>query len=194
VACRTASIDVSGFHWENCDWVSMEARMSATSPPFSRPWHERHRFQLQRLSEAGEPGGRSAQSGPQRSIAIFGSIALSTSLYLMLKSPFSAQCLRSACTRMGGAGIQLAIANSPCAEPELACHPFVCRCLREPERTGVTYTATTARMIYAMERTARRRGIRAVIRVRHTASGDVFNIIVSFIFLFFFAVGQARGQ
>ncbi len=98
--------------------------------------HQRHRIQLQRLSEPGEPGGRGAQPGAQRAHchlrvdrAEHGGVSV------------AAGCIHRRCRagtpagRLGRAGIQLAVRTARAGvESQLACPPALRRCLREPER------------------------------------------------------------
>ena len=57
-----------------------------------------------------------------------------------------------------------------------------------PSGTGATYTATTARMIYAMERSKTLHAVFGRVHPRYGIPRPAmwFNLVVSFIFLFFF--------
>jgi len=97
--------------------------------------------------------GEVRKPGRSVPIAIFGSIALSAVVYLLLQWPslgaVAPEHLRDG---LGRAGIQFALrAAGPGTElnwlDTLYADAFV-----SPSGTGSTYTATTARMIYAMER------------------------------------------
>src|ERR1700728_4633789 len=93
---------------------------------------------------------------PGRSVpfAIFGSIALSTVVYLMLQVAFLG-AVAPEHLRQGWAALEY---SSPFAQLALALNLnwlallLYADAFASPSGTGTTYTATTARMIYAMER------------------------------------------
>ena len=129
---------------------------------------------------------------PGRSVpfAIFGSIALSTVVYLMLQVAF----LGSVSPEHLGEGWAALEYSSPFAQLALALNlnwlalllysdAFV-----SPSGTGSTYTATTARMIYAMERSGTVPEVLGRVHPRYGIPRPAmwFNLLVSFIFLFFF--------
>ncbi len=129
---------------------------------------------------------------PGRSVpfAIFGSIALSTVVYLMLQVAF----LGSVSPDHLGEGWAALEYSSPFAQLALALNLnwlallLYADAFVSPSGTGSTYTATTARMIYAMERSGT---VPAVLGRVHPKYGIPrpamwFNLLVSFIFLFFF--------
>src|ERR1700744_4649803 len=129
---------------------------------------------------------------PGRSVpfAIFGSIALSTVVYLMLQVAF----LASVAPDHLGEGWAALEYSSPFAQLALALNLnwlalfLYADALVSPSGTGSTYPATTARMIYAMERSGT---VPAVFGRVHPKYGIPrpamwFNLLVSFIFLFFF--------
>ncbi len=129
---------------------------------------------------------------PGRSVpfAIFGSIALSTVVYLMLQMAFIGTVAPEH-LHEGWAALEY---SSPFAQLALALNlnwlaillysdAFV-----SPSGTGTTYTATTARMIYAMERSGTVPAILGRVHPRFGIPRPAmwFNLLVSFIFLFFF--------
>jgi amino acid transporter len=129
---------------------------------------------------------------PGRSVpfAIFGSIALSTVVYVLLQVAF----LGAVSPEHLGEGWAALDYSSPFAQLALAlslnslalllfADAFV-----SPSGTGCTYTATTARMIYAMERSAVLPKVLGSIHPRYGIPRPAmwFNLAVSFVFLFFF--------
>jgi amino acid transporter len=129
---------------------------------------------------------------PGRSVpfAIFGSIALSTVVYLMLQVAF----LGSVSPDHLGEGWAALEYSSPFAQLALALNLnwlallLYADAFVSPSGTGSTYTAATARMLYAMERNGT---VPAVLGRVHPKYGIPrpamwFNLLVSFIFLFFF--------
>ena len=129
---------------------------------------------------------------PGRSVpfAIFGSIALSTVVYVLLQVAFLG-AIEPSHLGEGWAALEY---SSPFAQLALAMNLnwlavlLYADAFVSPSGTGSTYTATTARMIYAMERS---NTVPAVLGRVHPRSGIPrpamwFNLLVSFIFLFFF--------
>jgi amino acid transporter len=129
---------------------------------------------------------------PGRSVpfAIFGSIVLSTVVYLMLQVAF----LGSVSPEHLGEGWAALEYSSPFAQLALALNLnwlailLYADAFVSPSGTGSTYTATTARMIYAMERSGT---VPEVLGRVHSKYGIPrpamwFNLAVSFVFLFFF--------
>jgi amino acid transporter len=129
---------------------------------------------------------------PGRSVpfAIFGAIALSTVVYLLLQVAFLG-AIAPAHLKEGWAALEY---SSPFAQLALAmslnwlavllyADAFV-----SPSGTGTTYTATTARMIYAMERSGTVPSMLGRVHPRFGIPRPAmwFNLLVSFIFLFFF--------
>jgi amino acid transporter len=123
-------------------------------------------------------------------IAIFGSIALSAVVYLLLQVAFLG-AVAPEHLREGWAGLEY---SSPFAQLALALNLnwlailLYADAFVSPSGTGSTYTATTARMIYAMERS---RTVPAAFGRVHPRLGIPrpamwFNLLVSFVFLFFF--------
>jgi amino acid transporter len=129
---------------------------------------------------------------PGRSVpfAIFGSIALSTVVYLMLQVAFLGSVSPEHLSE-GWAALEY---SSPFAQLALALNlnwlalllysdAFV-----SPSGTGITYTATTARMVYAMERSGTVPEIFGRVHPKYGIPRPAmwFNLAVSFVFLFFF--------
>jgi amino acid transporter len=129
---------------------------------------------------------------PGRSVpfAIFGSIALSTVVYLMLQVAF----LGSVAPEHLGEGWAALEYSSPFAQLALALNLnwlallLYADAFVSPSGTGSTYTATTARMIYAMERSGTVPQVLGRVHPKYGIPRPAmwFNLLVSFIFLFFF--------
>jgi amino acid transporter len=129
---------------------------------------------------------------PGRSVprAIFGSIALSTVVYLMLQVAFLGAVAPDH-LHEGWAALEY---SSPFAQLALALNLnwlailLYADAFVSPSGTGTTYTATTARMIYAMERSGTLPGILGHVHPRFGIPRPAmwFNLLVSFLFLFFF--------
>ncbi len=129
---------------------------------------------------------------PGRSVpfAIFGSIALSTVVYLMLQVAF----LGSVSPEHLGEGWAALEYSSPFAQLALALNLnwlallLYADAFVSPSGTGSTYTATTARMIYAMEVSGTIPKIFGRVHPRYGIPRPAMwlNLLVSFVFLFFF--------
>jgi amino acid transporter len=134
--------------------------------------------------------GEAHNPGRSVPLAIFGSIAISTVVYLLLQVAFLGAVAPDHLSE-GWAGLEY---SSPFAQLALAMNLnwlailLYADAFVSPSGTGATYTATTARMIYAMERS---KTLHAVFGRVHPQYGIPrpamwFNLVVSFIFLFFF--------
>ncbi len=181
----------SGFHWENFHLgihggrYSIDAASVLTAVATSGIVFSYNGFQspVNLAGEAHNPG----RSIP---IAIFGSIALSTIVYLMLQVAFLG-AVAPAHVREGWAALEY---SSPFAQLALALNLnwlallLYADAFVSPSGTGTTYTATTARMIYAMERNGTAPKILGRVHPRFGIPRPAmwFNLGVSFIFLFFF--------
>jgi amino acid transporter len=129
---------------------------------------------------------------PGRSVpfAIFGSIALSTVVYLMLQVAF----LGSVSPDHLGEGWAALEYSSPFAQLALALNLnwlallLYADAFVSPSGTGSTYTAATARMLYAMERNGTVPKVLGRVHPKYGIPRPAmwFNLLVSFIFLFFF--------
>ena len=129
---------------------------------------------------------------PGRSVpfAIFGSIALSTVVYLMLQVAF----LGSVAPEHLGEGWAALEYSSPFAQLALALNLnwlallLYADAFVSPSGTGSTYTAATARMIYAMERSGTLPKVLGRVHPKYGIPRPAmwFNLVVAFIFLFFF--------
>ncbi|HEY0748292.1 MAG TPA: APC family permease [Steroidobacteraceae bacterium] len=129
---------------------------------------------------------------PGRSVpfAIFGSIALSTVVYLMLQVAFLGSVSPEHLSE-GWAALEY---SSPFAQLALALNLnwlallLYADAFVSPSGTGITYTATTARMVYAMERSGTVPEIFGRVHPKYGIPRPAmwFNLAVSFVFLFFF--------
>jgi amino acid transporter len=129
---------------------------------------------------------------PGRSVpfAIFGSIALSTVVYLLLQVAFLGSVAPEHLSE-GWAALEY---SSPFAQLALALNLnwlallLYADAFVSPSGTGSTYTAATARMIYAMERSGTVPEVLGRVHPKYGIPRPAmwFNLLVSFIFLFFF--------
>ncbi len=130
---------------------------------------------------------------PGRSIpfAVLGSIALATVVYLILQVAYIGAVPPELLAKAGWHGIDF---RSPFAELAIIVNLHWLAMLLyvdafvSPSGTGITYTATTARMIYGMEKNGT---MPAVLGKVHAHWGVprpamFFNLVVSYLFLFFF--------
>ncbi len=129
---------------------------------------------------------------PGRSVpfAIFGSIALSTVVYLLLQVAFLGSVAPDHLSE-GWAALEY---SSPFAQLALALNLnwlallLYADAFVSPSGTGSTYTAATARQIYAMERSGTVPEVLGRVHPKYGIPRPAmwFNLLVSFIFLFFF--------
>jgi amino acid transporter len=130
---------------------------------------------------------------PGRSVpfGVLGSIALATVVYLLLQVGFLGAVNPALIAEKGWAALSY---SSPFAQLALAINLnwlallLYADAFVSPSGTGITYTATTARMIYGMERNGT---LPAVLGRVHPVYGVPrpamwFNLLVAYIFLFFF--------
>jgi amino acid transporter len=134
--------------------------------------------------------GEARHPGRSIPLAIFGSLALSTVVYLMLQVAF----LGAVAPEHLHEGWSALEYSSPFAQLALALNLnwlallLYADAFVSPSGTGITYTATTARMIFGMERSG---SIPRVFGRVHDRFGIPrpamwFNLLVAFAFLFFF--------
>ncbi len=190
-AATAITLMIAGFHWENfsvgihggahvTDVAAILTAVATSGIVFS---YNGFQSPVNLAGEARNPG----RSVP---FAIFGSIALSTVVYLLLQVAFIG-AVSPDHLREGWAGLEY---SSPFAQLAIALNLnwlailLYADAFVSPSGTGATYTATTARMIYAMER---RRTVPEILGRVDQKYGIPrpamwFNLIVSFIFLFFF--------
>jgi amino acid transporter len=134
--------------------------------------------------------GEARHPGRSVPLAIFGSIALSTVVYLMLQVAFLGSVAPEHLSE-GWAALEY---SSPFAQLALALNLnwlallLYADAFVSPSGTGITYTATTARMLYAMELSGTVPKIFGRVHPRYGIPRPAmwFNLAVSFVFLFFF--------
>jgi amino acid transporter len=190
-AATAIALMCSGFHWENfhvgihggAHTGNLAAILTAVATSGIVFSYNGFQSPVNLAGEARNPG---------RSIpfAIFGSIGLSTVVYLLLQTAFLGAVPPSHLGE-GWAGLEY---SSPFAQLALALNLnwlailLYADAFVSPSGTGTTYTATTSRLIYAMQRSGT---VPEVFGRVHPRSGIPrpamwFNLLVSFIFLFFF--------
>ncbi|WP_066098692.1 APC family permease [Xanthomonas massiliensis] len=130
---------------------------------------------------------------PGRSIpfAVLGSIALATVVYLLLQVAYLGSVPPDLLAKAGWHGIDF---RSPFAELAIIVNLHWLAILLyvdafiSPSGTGITYTATTARMIYGMEKNGTLPKVLGKVHPRWGVPRPAmfFNLGVSYLFLFFF--------
>jgi amino acid transporter len=190
-AATALALMSQGFHWENfrigihgggyvANIASILTAVATSGIVFS---YNGFQSPVNLAGEARDPG---------RSIpfAIFGSIALSTVVYLLLQFAFLG-AVAPAHLGEGWAGLEF---SSPFAQLALALNLnwlailLYADAFASPSGTGTTYTATTARMIFAMERSGNLPRVFGRLHPRYGIPRPAMwlNLAVSFLFLFFF--------
>jgi amino acid transporter len=190
-AATAVALMCTGFHWENFH-VGVHGGPHAgnaaailTAVATSGIIFSYNGFQspVNLAGEARHPG----RSIP---VAIFGSIALSTVVYLLLQFAFIGAVAPSR-LHEGWAALEF---SSPFAQLALALNLnwlallLYADAFVSPSGTGTTYTATVSRQLYAMQRSGTVPAILGRIHPRYGIPRPAmwFNLLVSFIFLFFF--------
>jgi amino acid transporter len=190
-AATAIALMLTGFHWENFkvgihggahvgNLASILTAVATSGIVFS---YNGFQSPVNLAGEARNPG----RSVP---FAIFGSIALSTVVYLLLQFAFLGSVSPDR-LHEGWAALEY---SSPFAQLALALNLnwlailLYADAFVSPSGTGSTYTATTARMIYAMERNGTIPKVFGRVHPRFGIPRPAmwFNLVVSFIFLFFF--------
>ncbi|MDQ1120894.1 MULTISPECIES: APC family permease [Pseudoxanthomonas] len=130
---------------------------------------------------------------PGRSIpfAVLGSIALATVIYLILQVAYLGAVPPDLLAKAGWHGIDF---RSPFAELAIIVNLHWLAMLLyadafiSPSGTGITYTATTSRMIYGMERNGTLPALLGRLHPRWGVPRPAMwlNLVVSYLFLFFF--------
>jgi amino acid transporter len=130
---------------------------------------------------------------PGRSIpfAVLGSIALATVVYVILQIAYLGAVPPELLARAGWHGIDL---RSPFAQLAIIVNLHWLAMLLyvdafvSPSGTGITYTATTSRMLYGMQRNGTLPALFGQLHPRWGVPRNAmwFNLLVSYLFLFFF--------
>jgi amino acid transporter len=190
-AATAVALMCTGFHWENFhvgihggphigNPAAILTAVATSGIVFS---YNGFQSPVNLAGEARNPG----RSVP---FAIFGSIALSTVVYLLLQVAFLG-AVSPDHLHEGWGGLEY---SSPFAQLAIALNLnwlallLYADAFVSPSGTGTTYTATTARMIYAMERSATVPEVLGRVHPRFGIPRPAmwFNLLVSFIFLFRF--------
>jgi amino acid transporter len=190
-AVSAIALMCSGFHWENFhvgvhggphvgNVAAILTAVATSGIVFS---YNGFQSPVNLAGEARNPG----RSVP---FAIFGAIALSTVVYIMLQVAFIGAVAPDHLAE-GWAGLEY---SSPFAQLALALNLnwlallLYADAFVSPSGTGTTYTATTARMIYAMQRSGTVPEVLGRVHPRFGIPRPAmwFNLAVSFVFLFFF--------
>jgi amino acid transporter len=135
--------------------------------------------------------GEARNPGKSIPFAIIGSILLATVVYVLLQVAYIGAVPREMLAQAGWHGIDF---SSPFAQLAVLVNLnwlallLYADAFISPSGTGMTYTATTARMIYGMERNGT---LPKILGRVHPQSGVPrpamwLNLVVSFLFLFFF--------
>ena len=135
--------------------------------------------------------GEARNPGKAIPFAVLGSIGLATIVYLILQVAYIGSVPSELLAQVGWKGIDF---RSPFAELALLVNLnwlailLYADAFVSPSGTGITYTATTARMIYGMERNGTMPKILGRVHPVWGVPRPVmwFNLVVSYIFLFFF--------
>ena len=135
--------------------------------------------------------GEARNPGRNVPFGVIGSILLATVVYLLLQVAFIGAMEPSALAKGGWYALDF---SSPFAQLALALNLNWLALLLysdafiSPSGTGATYTATTARMIYGMERNGTLPKIFGTVHPRFGIPRPAMwlNLVVAFIFLFFF--------
>ncbi len=135
--------------------------------------------------------GEARNPGKSVPFGVIGSIILATIVYLLLQVAFIGSLDPAALAKGGWAALNY---SSPFADLALALNLnwlaliLYSDAFISPSGTGATYTATTARMLYAMERNGTLPKILGTVDKRTGIPRPAMwvNLIVAFIFLFFF--------
>jgi amino acid transporter len=135
--------------------------------------------------------GEAHNPGKSIPFAVIGSIVLATIVYVILQVAYLGAVPPEMLAKAGWHGIDF---RSPFAELAIIVNLHWLAMLLyvdafiSPSGTGITYTATTARMIYGMERNGTMPKILGHIHPKWGIPRPAmwFNLVVSFLFLFFF--------
>ncbi len=190
-AATAVTLMLTGFHWENFrvgihggghigNVAAILTAVATSGIVFS---YNGFQTPVNLAGEAHNPG----RSVP---FAIFGAIALSTVVYLLLQVAFLGAVAPDH-LHQGWAALEY---SSPFAQLALALNLnwlailLYADAFVSPSGTGITYTATTARQIYAMQRSGTAPEVLGRVHPRFGIPRPAmwFNLVVSFIFLFKF--------
>jgi amino acid transporter len=190
-AATAIALICSGFHWSNFQvGIHGGAHVGNVAAILTAVATSGIVFSYNGFQSPVNLAGEAHNPGRSVPFAIFGSIALSTVVYVLLQVAFLG-AIEPSHLGEGWAALEY---SSPFAQLALAMNLnwlavlLYADAFVSPSGTGSTYTATTARMIYAMERS---NTVPEILGRVHPRSGIPrpamwFNLLVSFVFLFFF--------
>ena len=135
--------------------------------------------------------GEARNPGRSLPFAIIGSIAIATVVYVLLQVAYLGSVPQAMLVKAGWHGINF---SSPFAELALIVNLnwlailLYADAFVSPSGTGMTYTASTARMIYGMERNGTLPKILGTVHPKWGVPRPAMwlNLVVAFLFLFFF--------
>src|SRR5579871_3716139 len=182
----------SGFHVENLSFVAHgESKSTNFAAVLTAVATAGIVFSFNGFQNPVNLAGEAHQPARSIPLAVLGSILLATAIYVILQVAYLGVVPRALLAKVGWHGLDF---SSPFAQLALILNlnwlavllyvdAFV-----SPSGTGITYTASTARLVYGMERNGT---LPAVLGRVHPVYGVPrpalwFNLVVSFIFLFFF--------
>jgi amino acid transporter len=191
-AMTGVALIASGFHWHNfavgvngeahaVDFAAVLNAVATAGIVFS---YNGFQSPVNLAGEARNP----ARSVP---FAVLGSILLATGVYVLLQVAYLGTVPPELLARSGWHGIDF---RSPFAELALLVNLnwlailLYADAFVSPSGTGITYTATTARMIYGMQRNGTMPAAFGRLHARWGVPRPAMwlNLVVSFLFLFFF--------
>ena len=175
------SVGIHGAVNEGIDWAAVLMAVSTSGILFS---FNGFQSPINFAGEARNPG----RSIP---LAVLGSIGLATIIYLVLELAYLCAVPSDMLSKAGWHGINF---SSPFAELAMLFNLqwlamlLYADAFISPSGTGITYTATTARMIYGMERNGSLPKIFGYIHPRWGTPRPamILNLVVSYLFLFCF--------
>ena len=181
----------SGFHWENFKvGIHGGAHVGNLAAVLTAVATSGIVFSYNGFQSPVNLAGESRNPGRDVPFGIFGSLALATVVYLLLQMAF----LGAVSPDHLGEGWAALKYSSPFAQLALALNlnwlalMLYADAFVSPSGTGITYTATTARMIYGMERNGTLPKILGHIHPKWGIPRPAmwFNLVVSYLFLFEF--------
>lgn len=189
-AATAFALIAAGFHTGNFDAVAPEAGTSSFAGVLTAVATAGIVFAFNGFQSPINLAGE-ARNPRYIPFAVLGSIGIATVVYVLLQVAYVGAVPPDLLARAGWHGIDF---RSPFAELAqilslnwlavlLYADAFI-----SPSGTGITYTASTARMIYGMERNGTLPGILGSLHPSYGVPRHAmwFNLLVSFLFLFFF--------
>jgi amino acid transporter len=190
-AATAVAMMCTGFHWENFHvGVHGGPHVGNLSAILTAVATSGIVFSFNGFQNPVNLAGEARNPGRSVPFAIFGAMALSTVVYLLLQVAFLGAVAPEHLLE-GWAGLEY---SSPFAQLAIALNLnwlailLYADAFVSPSGTGTTYTASTARLLYAMERNGTVPAILGRVHPRYGIPRPAmwFNLLVSFIFLFFF--------